>query len=171
MAKNKKDTFGVADDLQFIQEKYDTHNKHNTHDKHDTHSTHNKQDKHSTYDKHDTHNKHEKHNTHSKHDKHDKHNTHELQWEEQYEMKPEEVKSVIEQPKEILKNFPQKQGRPKKSEGEKLRGYRYNLNLDRDLKEYLHEVAWRKRTSITQYINDLIRVDMENDAGWKKEKE
>ena len=54
-----------------------------------------------------------------------------------------------------------KQGRPPKAEHEKLRGYRYNLNLDRDLKEYLHEVAWKKRTSITQYINDLIRADMQ----------
>ena len=53
-----------------------------------------------------------------------------------------------------------KQGRPPKADHEKLRGYRYNLNLDRDLKEYLHEAAWKKRTSITQYINDLIRADM-----------
>lgn len=60
-----------------------------------------------------------------------------------------------------------KQGRPPKAENEKLRGYRYNLNLDRDLKEYLHETAWKNRTSITQYINDLIRTDMENDAEWK----
>lgn len=57
-------------------------------------------------------------------------------------------------------NKPQK-GRPPKTPEEKLRGYRYNLNLDRDLKGYLHEIAWRNRTSITQYINDLIRTDME----------
>lgn len=56
---------------------------------------------------------------------------------------------------------PKKQGRPPKAEHEKLRGYRYNLNLDKDLKGYLHEMAWRKRTNITQYINDLIRADME----------
>ena len=59
-----------------------------------------------------------------------------------------------------------KLGRPPKAEEEKLRGYRYNLNLDRDLKEYLHETAWKNRTSITQYINDLIRADMENDEEW-----
>ena len=52
-------------------------------------------------------------------------------------------------------------GRPRLAPGEKLRGYRYNLNLDRDLKQYLHEIAWQNRTSITQYINDLIRKDME----------
>ena len=51
-------------------------------------------------------------------------------------------------------------GRPRKAEAEKLRGYRYNLNLDRDLKSFLHEIVWRRRTSITQYINDLIRSDM-----------
>lgn len=126
MAKNKKDTFGVADDLQFAQDTQEKHEKHNTQD---------------------------------------------TQGAEQYAMTPEEVKAVIEQSKEILKNFAPKQGRPKKSEAEKLRGYRYNLNLDRDLKEYLHEAAWKKRTSITQYINDLIRADMENDAEWKKENE
>lgn len=52
-------------------------------------------------------------------------------------------------------------GRPKKAEAEKLRGYRYNLNLDRDLKPFLHEIVWQQRTSITQYINDLIRREME----------
>ena len=69
-----------------------------------------------------------------------------------------------------------KQGRPPKKEEEKLRGYRYNLNLDRDLKEYLHEMAWKNRTSITQYINDLIRADMKayieaggDESEWMKE--
>ena len=71
---------------------------------------------------------------------------------------------------------PKKQGRPPKKEEEKLRGYRYNLNLDRDLKDYLHEMAWKNRTSITQYINDLIRADMEayieaggDESEWVKE--
>ena len=59
-------------------------------------------------------------------------------------------------------NKSSKPGRPPKPKDQKLRGYRYNLNLDKDLKQYLHERAWQKRTSITQYINDLIRADMEN---------
>ena len=63
--------------------------------------------------------------------------------------------------KSNTQNKPNKPGRPPKPENEKLRGYRYNLNLDKDLKQYLHERAWQKRTSITQYINDLIRADME----------
>ena len=71
---------------------------------------------------------------------------------------------------------PSKQGRPPKKPEKKLRGYRYNLNLDRDLKDYLHEMAWKNRTSITQYINDLIRADMEayieaggDESEWMKE--
>lgn len=43
------------------------------------------------------------------------------------------------------------------------RGYRYNLNLDADLKDFLHETAWEKRMSMTQYINNLIRREMEKD--------
>jgi hypothetical protein len=91
----------------------------------------------------------------------------------------EEAAQLIEQTKKILESvspevaeqITKKQGRPPKADSEKLRGYRYNLNLDRDLKEYLHDVAWRKRTSITQYINDLIRADMENDVEWMQGKE
>lgn len=73
--------------------------------------------------------------------------------------------------KSNTQNKPNKPGRPPKPENEKLRGYRYNLNLDKDLKQYLHERAWQKRTSITQYINDLIRADMEKyfDEGGTKE--
>lgn len=58
-------------------------------------------------------------------------------------------------------NKSNKPGRPPKPEDQKLRGYRYNLNLDKDLKQYLHEIAYKKRVSMTQYINDLIRADME----------
>lgn len=81
----------------------------------------------------------------------------------------EQTKRILESVRpEVAEQITKKQGRPPKNENEKLRGYRYNLNLDRDLKEYLHDVAWRKRTSITQYINDLIRADMENGEEWKK---
>lgn len=52
-----------------------------------------------------------------------------------------------------------KRGRPKKEKP--LRGYRYGLNLDADLDPYLHEIIWKKRTTMTQYINDLIRADYE----------
>lgn len=42
------------------------------------------------------------------------------------------------------------------------RGYRYNLLLDSDLNEFLHYAAWRKRESMTQYVNDLLREQMTN---------
>lgn len=48
-------------------------------------------------------------------------------------------------------------GRPKKTEEEKLRGFRYSLNLDRDLNAFLHFMAWKNKTSMTQFINDLIK--------------
>lgn len=77
----------------------------------------------------------------------------------------EEMKQILEEMKEIKQSITttekRKQGRPPKKEEEKLRGYRYNLNLDRDLKPFLDDIAWQKRTSITQYINDLIRADMQ----------
>lgn len=71
---------------------------------------------------------------------------------------PEQVAQIVRKSMEILENTTPKRGRPPKEE--KLRGYRYNLNLDKDLQQYLKETAWRERTSITQYINDLIRADM-----------
>ncbi len=48
-----------------------------------------------------------------------------------------------------------KAGRPKKEKP--LRGYRYALMLDSDLDPFLHEIVWVKRTSMTQYVNDIIR--------------
>lgn len=74
---------------------------------------------------------------------------------------PEQLAQIVRESVSILQNTTPPRGRPKKTDSEKLRGYRYNLNLDRDLKPFLHEIAWQKRTSITQYINDLIRREME----------
>lgn len=77
------------------------------------------------------------------------------------DLTPEQLASIARRSMEIWQNTTPKRGRPKKTKEEKLRGYRYNLNLDRDLQQYLKETAWKKRTSITQYINDLIRADMD----------
>lgn len=92
----------------------------------------------------------------------DTHDTHEKPLTE------ERLLELLQESKGILAAVPEeeaerisKRGRHKKAEAEKLRGYRYNLNLDRDLQQYLKETAWKNRTSITQYINDLIRADME----------
>ena len=48
-------------------------------------------------------------------------------------------------------------GRPKKTEEEKLRGFRYSLLLDKDLNAFLHFMAWKNKTSMTQYLNNVIR--------------
>jgi len=37
--------------------------------------------------------------------------------------------------------------------------YRLNLKLKREYQEYLEQVSWHDRKSITQYINDLIAMD------------
>lgn len=99
-------------------------------------------------------------NTQETHDTHSKSENPEAQLPATADLTPEQLASIVQQSMEILQNT-SKRGRPKKTEEEKLRGYRYNLNLDRDLQQYLKETAWKKRTSITQYINDLIRADME----------
>ncbi len=39
------------------------------------------------------------------------------------------------------------------------RDARYNLLLDADLKIFLKQIVWEKRTTMTQYINDLIRAE------------
>ena len=59
----------------------------------------------------------------------------------------------------LASDAPRQQGRPRKETP--LRGYRYNLTLDADLNQFLHEIAWIKRTSMTQYVNDLIRREKE----------
>lgn len=89
---------------------------------------------------------------------------------------PEAIEELLKQSQKILDKLEKdgskevKRGRPRLAESEKKRQYRYNLSLDGDLKEYLNDVAWRKRTSKTQYLNDLIRREMENDEEWKKMK-
>lgn len=58
---------------------------------------------------------------------------------------------------------PKKKGRPLLSPENKKRGTskRLTLVIDYDLIQFLHEIAWEKRCSMTQYINDLIRRDYE----------
>lgn len=70
-------------------------------------------------------------------------------------------------PTEYTKDTPKKAAKKK---------YRVNLALDGELETYLHNIAWTKRTSITQYINDLIRADREaylanggDTTGWEDE--
>ena len=39
--------------------------------------------------------------------------------------------------------------------------YRFNLKLKAELRDYLAHISWLNHTSITQYLNDLVRADME----------
>ena len=42
-----------------------------------------------------------------------------------------------------------------------LKYYRINLKVRADHRAYLRQASWNRRTSITQYINDLIEADKE----------
>lgn len=44
--------------------------------------------------------------------------------------------------------------------------YRFNLKVPIEYKVYLQEMAWRNRTSITAYLSELIRADMEAHPDW-----
>lgn len=52
-----------------------------------------------------------------------------------------------------------KQGRPIKKD--KKATYRYNLCLDMELKPFLMKRAWEQRQAVSQYLNELIRKEME----------
>lgn len=45
--------------------------------------------------------------------------------------------------------------------------YRFNANIPMEAKDYLQEMAWRNRTSITDYLNRIILKDMEAHPEWK----
>lgn len=42
-----------------------------------------------------------------------------------------------------------------------------NLRLRQDLKDYLNDASWQERTTMTQYLSDLIEADMKVKAGKK----
>lgn len=50
-----------------------------------------------------------------------------------------------------------KKGRPV----ERPETYRFSLYLDGDLKDFIKYASWKGRKSTTQYLNDLVRADME----------
>lgn len=43
--------------------------------------------------------------------------------------------------------------------------YRINLKLKGEYKDYLSDVSWQNRVSITQYINNLIGEDQKQRRG------
>lgn len=65
-----------------------------------------------------------------------------------------------------------KTGRPK----ERHETYRFSLYLDGDLKDYIKFASWKQQKTITQYLNDIIRAEMEayieavgDESEWTKE--
>ena len=44
--------------------------------------------------------------------------------------------------------------------------YRFNLKLPIECKDFLQEMAWRNRTSLTGYLVRLVRADMDAHPEW-----
>ena len=44
--------------------------------------------------------------------------------------------------------------------------YRFNLKLPIECKDFLQEMAWRNRTTITEYLAQLVRADMDAHPEW-----
>jgi len=70
-------------------------------------------------------------------------------------------KSFKDSPALAIIGHGQKEAAAAESEGESAapKHYRLNLKLKAEHKEYLKEVSWRERTSITEYLNGLIEAD------------
>lgn len=50
---------------------------------------------------------------------------------------------------------------------EKREYYRFNAKMPMECKDYLQEMAWRNRTTITEYLTRLILADMEAHPEWR----
>ena len=45
--------------------------------------------------------------------------------------------------------------------------YRFNMKLPAECQAYLQEMAWRNRTTITQYMADMVMADMAAHPEWR----
>ena len=45
--------------------------------------------------------------------------------------------------------------------------YRFNAKMPMECKDYLQEMAWRNRTTITEYLTRLVLSDMEAHPEWR----
>lgn len=63
----------------------------------------------------------------------------------------------------VIQSTEQQQEAPVKTEY-----YRFNAKMPMEYKDYLQEMAWRNRTTITDYINNLIAADMEAHPEWRE---
>ena len=69
----------------------------------------------------------------------------------------QEVARIVSESKEIAKKI----GRPRKTEEEKVGGYKFTVSLNYELKYYLSNIAWQKRKSATVYLRELLERDRE----------
>ena len=46
--------------------------------------------------------------------------------------------------------------------------YRFNAKMPMECKDYLQEMAWRNRTTITEYLTRLILADMKAHPEWRE---
>lgn len=65
--------------------------------------------------------------------------------------------------KSIIQSTEQQQPKP----AAKTEYYRFNAKLPMECKDYLQEMAWRNRTTITDYLTRLILADMEAHPNWR----
>lgn len=63
----------------------------------------------------------------------------------------------------IIQSTEQQQPEP----AAKTEYYRFNAKLPMECKDYLQEMAWRNRTTITEYLTRLILADMEAHPDWR----
>lgn len=49
----------------------------------------------------------------------------------------------------------------------KTQYYRFNAKMPMEYKDYLQEMAWRNRTTITEYLSNLVAKDMEAHPEWR----
>ena len=62
----------------------------------------------------------------------------------------------------VIQSTEQVQQEPQKQEF-----YRFNAKMPIEYKDYLQEMAWRQRTTVTEYLNRLIAADMEAHPEWR----
>lgn len=62
----------------------------------------------------------------------------------------------------VIQSTEQMQPEPQKQEF-----YRFNAKMPIEYKDYLQEMAWRQRTTVTEYLNRLIAADMEAHPEWR----
>lgn len=60
---------------------------------------------------------------------------------------------------------PQADQAPKDQEQPKW--YHFNMKLPEECRAYLQEMAWRNRTTITQYLQDMVMADMAAHPDWR----